>query len=94
MAPRALSHGDGAPGADAMTASPEHADFGGLSSGAAPVVVRLDVVPLCLTPIFAQTGCQLGGYPVGRDRSGGNRADGGMYPALTLTTTCGANRAS
>jgi hypothetical protein len=28
------------------TVSPEHADFGGLSSGAVPVVVRLDVVPL------------------------------------------------
>ncbi len=28
------------------TASPEHADFGGLSSGAALVIVRLDVVPL------------------------------------------------
>ena len=60
MAPSVLSHGDGAPGAGAAhcpmgtvtrvlvrrTASPEQADFGGLSSGALPVVIRLDVVPL------------------------------------------------
>jgi hypothetical protein len=44
------------------TASPAHADFGGLSSGAAPVVVRLDVVPLpprSSAPTVA--GCRLGG---------------------------------
>jgi hypothetical protein len=44
--------------------SPEHADFGGLSSGASPVVVRLDVVPLpprSSAPTVA--GCRLGGYP-------------------------------
>ena len=48
------------------TASPAHADFGGLSSGAAPVVVRLDVVPLpprSSAPTVA--GCRLGGYPAG-----------------------------
>jgi hypothetical protein len=40
----------------------------GLSSGAAPVVVRLDVVsfpPRSSAPTVA--GCLLGGYPVGRD---------------------------
>jgi len=61
------------------TASPAHADFGGLSSGAAPVVVRLDVVPLpprSSAPTVA--GCRLGGYPVGRDLWGGERAAGGM----------------
>jgi hypothetical protein len=88
MAPSALSHGDGAPGAGAShcpmgtvprvlvrrTASPAHTDFGGLNSGAAPVVVRLDVVPLPPRS-SAQTvaGCRLGGYPVGRDRWGGDR---------------------
>ena len=43
------------------TASPTHADFGGLSSGAALVVVRLDVVPLP-TSSSSQTvaGCGLG----------------------------------
>jgi hypothetical protein len=54
------------------TVSPEHTDFGGLSSGAAPVVVRLDVVPLprrSSAPTVA--GCQLGGYPAGRDQWGG-----------------------
>jgi hypothetical protein len=50
------------------TASPAHADFGGWSSGAVPVVVRLDVVsvpPRSSPPTVA--GCLLGGYPVGRD---------------------------
>jgi len=43
------------------TASPAHAGFGGLSSGAALVVVRLDVVPLpprSSAPTVA--GCRLG----------------------------------
>jgi hypothetical protein len=61
------------------TASPAHADFGGLSSGAAPVVVRLDVVPLLpRSSAPTVTGCRLGGYPVGRDRWDGKRAAGGM----------------
>jgi hypothetical protein len=82
MAPSELSHGDGAPGAGAAlcpmgtvprmlvrrTASPEHADFGGLSSAAAPVVVRLDVMPLPpRSSAPTVSGCLLGGYPVGRD---------------------------
>ena len=68
MAPSALSHGDGAPGAGAEDCITS-ADFGGLSSGAAPVVVRLDVVPLP-PHSSAQTvaGYRLVGYPVGRDR--------------------------
>jgi len=77
------------------TTSPSHADFCGLSSGADPVIVRLDVVPLpsrSSSPTVA--GCLLGGYPVGRDQWDGKRAAGGMYPALTLALTCGANRAS
>jgi hypothetical protein len=55
------------------------ADFGGLSSGAAHVVVRLDVVSFptsSSTPTVA--GCRLGGYPVRRDRWGGKRTAGGM----------------
>jgi hypothetical protein len=61
------------------TASPSHTDFGGLSSGAAPVVVRLDVVSFPPSS-SAQTvaGCRWGGYPVGRDRWGGKRGAGGM----------------
>jgi hypothetical protein len=61
------------------TASPVHAELGGLSSGASPVVVRLDVVPL--SPRSSEqtvAGCQLGGYPIGRVRWGGKRAAGGM----------------
>jgi len=61
------------------TASPAHADFGGLSSGAAHVVVRLDVVYFPLrssAPTVA--GCRVGGYPAGRDRWGGKSAAGGM----------------
>ncbi len=61
------------------TASPAYANFGGLSSGADPVVVRLDVVyfpPRSSAPTVA--GCLLGGYPVGRDQWGGKSAAGGM----------------
>ena len=61
------------------TASPEHADFVGLSSGASPVVVRLDVVPLQpSSSTQTVTGFRLGGYPVGRDWWGGKRDAGGM----------------
>ena len=61
------------------TTSQSHADFCGLSSGADPVVVRLDVLPL-LPRSSAPTvaGCRLGGYPAGRDQWGGKRAAGGM----------------
>ena len=41
--------------------SPAHADFGGLSSGAALVVVRLDVVPLPpRSSVPTVAGCRLG----------------------------------
>ena len=61
------------------TASPTYAGFVGLSSGADPVVVRLDVVSF-LPSSSSQTvaGCLLGGYPVGRDHWGGKCAAGGM----------------
>jgi hypothetical protein len=61
------------------TASPEHADFGGLSPEAPPVVVRLDVLPLQPSS-STQTvaGCLLVGYSVGRVLWGGKRAAGGM----------------
>jgi hypothetical protein len=50
------------------TASPAYADFGGLSSGAPPVVVRLDVVSFPpSSSAMTVAGCLLGGYPVGRD---------------------------
>ena len=52
-----------------------HAVSGGLRSGVALVVVRLEVVPLpprCSVPTVA--GCRLGVYPAGRDRWGGKRA--------------------
>jgi hypothetical protein len=61
------------------TKSPLHADFGRLSSGAAPVVVRLDVVSfLPSSSSLIVAGCLLGGYPVGRDWWGGKRDAGGM----------------
>jgi hypothetical protein len=63
-----------------------------LRSGAALVDVRLDVVPLqpsSSSPTVA--GCQLGGYPAGRDLWGGERIVWeGCHPALTLEL----NRAS
>jgi hypothetical protein len=61
------------------SASPAHSNFGWLSSGAAPLVVRLDVVsfpPRSSAPTKA--GYRLVGYPVGRDRWGRKRAAGGM----------------
>jgi hypothetical protein len=77
------------------TASPEHADFGGLSSGApprrCPTRRRASPDPRILSTV---EGCLLGGYPVGRDQWGGKRTAGGMYPALTLELTYGASRAS
>jgi hypothetical protein len=79
MAPNALSHGDGAPGAGAEDCITNATDVGGLSSGAAHVVVRLDVVTLPpSSSAVTVAGCRLGGYPAGRDRWGGKRAAGGM----------------
>jgi hypothetical protein len=79
MAPSPLSHGDGAPGAGAEDCITSERRFWRVGSGAAPVVVRLDVVsfpPRSSVPTVAD--CRLGGYPVGRDRWGGKRAVGGM----------------
>ena len=49
----------------------------GLSSGASPVIIRLDVVPLHPRSSTV-SGCQLGGYPAGRDLWGGTNVAGGM----------------
>ena len=52
---------------------------GGLSSGTALVDVRLDVVPLPpRSSSLTVAGCRLGGYPVRRDRWGGERVVGGV----------------
>ncbi len=55
------------------------------SCWAALVDVRLDVVPL-LPRSFSQTvkGSQLGGYPAGSDRWGGERVVGGMLPRINI----------
>jgi hypothetical protein len=60
---------------------------GCLCSGAALIDVRLDVVPL-LPRSSSQTvaGCQLGGYPAGRDRWGRNRIVGGMLPHINIVS--------
>jgi hypothetical protein len=79
MAPIALSHGDGAPGVGVEDGIAIARRLWRASSGVAPVVVRLDVVPLpprSSAPTVA--GCLLDGYPSGRDRWGGKRAAGGM----------------
>ncbi len=58
---------------------------GGLRSVAALVDVRLDVVPLpprSSSPTVA--GCRLSGYPVGRDRWGGERVVGGVLPRINI----------
>ena len=58
---------------------------GGLRLGVALVDVRLDVVPLpprSSSPTVA--GCQLGGFPVGHDRWGGERVVGGVLPRIGI----------
>ena len=83
------------------TASPEHADFGGLSLGAAPVVVRLDVVPLpprSSTPTVVERALreECPGTMTGVFQywfSGHFRqvfSTPMHYPALTLAPKCGA----
>ena len=60
---------------------------GGLQSGAALIDVRLDVGPLpprSSSPTVA--GCRLGGFPVGRDRWGGERVVGGVLPRINIGT--------
>jgi len=58
---------------------------GGLRLGVALVDVRLDVVPL-LPSSSSQTvaGCQLGGFPVGHDRWGGEHFVGGVLPRICI----------
>ena len=62
-----------------------HTVGGGLQSGAALINIRLDVGPL-LPRSSSQTvaGCRLGGYPVGRDRWGGERVVGGVLPRINI----------
>jgi hypothetical protein len=58
---------------------------GGLRLGVALVGVRLDVVPLpprSSSPTVA--GCRLGGFPVGHDLWGGERAVGGVLPRICI----------
>ncbi len=60
---------------------------GGLQSGAALIGVRLDVGPLpprSSSPTVA--GCRLGGFPVGRDRWGGDHFVGGVLPRINIGT--------
>jgi hypothetical protein len=60
---------------------------GGLQSGAALIGVRLDVgslPPHSSSPTV--TGCRLGGFPVGRDRWGGERIVGGVLPRISIGT--------
>ena len=79
MAPIALSHGDGAPGAGAEDCITSARRFWRTELGSRPVVVRLDVVTLPpSSSAVTVAGCRLGGYPAGRDRWGGKRAAGGM----------------
>ena len=62
-----------------------HAVGGCLSLGVALVDVRLDVVPLpprSSSPTVA--GCQLGGFPGGHDRWGGERVVGGVIPRIGI----------
>ncbi len=64
-----------------------HAVCGGLQSGTALIDVRLDVGPLpprSSSPTVA--GCRLGGFSVGRDRWGGERAVGGVLPRINIDT--------
>jgi hypothetical protein len=64
-----------------------HAVSVGLQSGAAFIDVRLDVWPLPPRS-SSQTvaGCQLGGFPVGRDLWGGECIVGGVLPRISIGT--------
>ncbi len=60
---------------------------GVLQSGAALIGVRLDV--WSLPPRSSSqtvTGCRLGGFPVGRDRWGGEHVVGGVLPRISIGT--------
>jgi hypothetical protein len=79
MAPSALSHGDGAPGADAEDCITSARRFWRVELGSRP---RRRPTRRCFfpAPLFRADGggFRLGGYPVGRDRWGGKLAAGGM----------------
>ena len=69
MTPIALSHRDSAPGAGAEDCFTRTRRLWRVELGSPPVVVRLDVVPLPpRSSALTVAGCQLGGYPDGRDR--------------------------
>ena len=60
---------------------------GGLQSGAALICVRLDVWSLPpRSSSLTVTGCRLGGFPVRRDRWGGERVVGGVLPRISVGT--------
>ncbi len=64
-----------------------HSVSGGLQSGAALIGVCLDVRPLPpRSPSPTVAGCLLGGFPVGRDRWGGERVVGGVLPRINIGT--------
>ena len=57
------------------------------NQGTALIGVRLDVgslPPRSSSPTVA--GCRLGGFPVGRDRWGGERVVGGVLPSINIGT--------
>jgi hypothetical protein len=69
MAPRSLSHGDGAPGAGAEDCITSINGFWRVTLGSSPIVVQLDIVSfLPSSSVLTVSGCQLGGYPVGLDQ--------------------------
>ena len=58
---------------------------GGLQSGAALIGIRLDVGSLPpRSSSLTVTGCRLGGFPVRRDRWGGERVVGGVLPRINI----------
>ena len=60
---------------------------GGLQSGAALIGIRLDVGSLPpRSSSLTVTGCRLGGFPVRRDRWGGERVVGGVLPRISVGT--------
>ena len=60
---------------------------GGLQSEAALIDVRLDVGSLPpRSSSLTVAGCLLGGFPVGRDRWGGERVVGGVLPRINIGT--------
>jgi hypothetical protein len=75
---RALSHGDGAPGAGSEDCITRARRLWRAELGSSPRRRPIQVVPLQPRSSAQMAGCQLGGYPAGRDLWGGKRAAGGM----------------